>query len=177
MPRSYPCQALVEDDDSRLSDARTPVVHAVAHKAGGGDAIKLDELAAPTDVTTLDASTAAHGLLPKLPGGTSTFLRADGAFAAPTAEASVNIKQVEVDFGTALHQRAKSFTITDADVSPGSQLIVHQALDAATGKAQDENEMDTLLIRAAPGTGQFTAFVESLCGSVAGAFKLNYLVG
>jgi hypothetical protein len=62
-----------------------PASHATAHKSGGGDAIKLDELAAPTDITTLDASTSAHGLMKKYPGGTTNFLRADGTFAAPTA--------------------------------------------------------------------------------------------
>lgn len=75
-------------DDVRLSDSRTPLVHAVSHKSGGADAIKLDELAAPTDVTTLDASTTAHGLMQKYPGWTTNFLRADGAFAAPTAAAA-----------------------------------------------------------------------------------------
>lgn len=60
-----------------------PVVHAPSHKSGGGDAIKLDEFAAPTDIVTLNASTTAHGLLPKLAGGTSSFLRADGTWAAP----------------------------------------------------------------------------------------------
>ncbi len=35
------------------------------------------------DVTTGNASLSAHGFLPKLPGGTGTFLRADGAFATP----------------------------------------------------------------------------------------------
>jgi hypothetical protein len=59
--------------------------HALSHKAGGADAIKLDELAAPTDVLTLNASLTAHGLLQKLPGGTTTFLRGDGTFAAPAA--------------------------------------------------------------------------------------------
>ncbi len=39
--------------------------HAARHKSGGADAIKLDELAAPTDVTTLDATTTAHGLMSK----------------------------------------------------------------------------------------------------------------
>lgn len=57
--------------------------HASRHKSGGADAIKLDELAAPTDVTTLNATTSAHGLLPKLGGGTTNFLRADGTWAAP----------------------------------------------------------------------------------------------
>ena len=52
-------------NDSRFTDARTPTAHATSHKSGGTDAIKLDELAAPTDVTTLNASTTAHGLAPK----------------------------------------------------------------------------------------------------------------
>lgn len=72
-----------QGNDSRLSDARTPTAHATSHKTGGSDAVKLDELAAPTDVTTLNATTSAHGLLPKLGGGTTNFLRADGAWAAP----------------------------------------------------------------------------------------------
>lgn len=42
----------------------------------------LDTLAAPTDNTTLDATVSAHGLLPKLGGGTTNFLRADGTWAA-----------------------------------------------------------------------------------------------
>lgn len=51
-------------------------------------AIKLDDLLAPDDNTDLDASTAKHGLMPKFPGGTTTFLRADGTYAAPTAQAA-----------------------------------------------------------------------------------------
>ena len=57
--------------------------HASRHQSGGADALKLDDLATPDDNTDLDASTTRHGLLPKLPGGTSTFLRADGVFANP----------------------------------------------------------------------------------------------
>lgn len=68
--------------------APATLAHATTHKSGGSDSIKLDELAAPTDVTTLDASTLAHGLLPKLAGGTTTFLRADGTYATPTATAA-----------------------------------------------------------------------------------------
>ena len=52
-------------NDSRFTDAHTPTAHATSHESGGADAIKLDELAAPTDVTTLNASTSAHGLAPK----------------------------------------------------------------------------------------------------------------
>lgn len=61
-------------DDARLSDARTPTAHAASHKSGGSDAIKLDELAAPTDVTTLNASTSAHGLAPKATAPASGLL-------------------------------------------------------------------------------------------------------
>ena len=45
---------------------------------------KLDDLATPDDNTDLDATTGHHGLLPKLPGGTTTYLRADGTFATPS---------------------------------------------------------------------------------------------
>lgn len=65
----------------------TPSPHKVSHQAGGTDAIPLDTLAAPTDVTTLNADTTKHGLLRKLPGGVTTFLRGDGAFAIPTGPA------------------------------------------------------------------------------------------
>lgn len=41
-----------------------------------------------TDVTTNNASTSKHGFAPKLPGGTSTFWRADGTFATPPGSGS-----------------------------------------------------------------------------------------
>lgn len=50
---------------------------------GPVDLIKLDDLAAPDDNTDLNATTSAHGLLPKLGGGSTNFLRADGTWAAP----------------------------------------------------------------------------------------------
>ena len=70
-------------DDSRFTDARTPTNHATSHKSGGTDTIKLDELAAPTDTTTLNASTSAHGLLLKLDGDTTHFLNGNGAWTTP----------------------------------------------------------------------------------------------
>jgi len=70
-------------DDS--SSARTPTAHQATHNSGGSDALKLDDLAAPDDNTDLDSTTSQHGLLPKLGGGTTNFLRADGTWAAPPA--------------------------------------------------------------------------------------------
>ena len=72
-----------QGNDARLSDARTPTAHVASHKTGGSDAIKLDELAAPTDITTLNASITAHGLLPKLSNSSAQFLNGVGAWAAP----------------------------------------------------------------------------------------------
>src|SRR6187431_1069248 len=59
-----------------------------------GDATVLpDDLDVSADNTTADATTGHHGLLPKLGGGSSNFLRADGTWAAPSgsgAPASVD---------------------------------------------------------------------------------------
>ena len=46
-------------------------------------ATPLDTFGATTDNTTLDATTSAHGLMMKYPGGTADFLRADGTWVAP----------------------------------------------------------------------------------------------
>jgi hypothetical protein len=88
-------------NDSRLSDARTPTAHATSHKSGGSDSIKLDEFAAPTDVTTLNADTSKHGLLPKLGGGTTNFLRADGTWASPGSGSAWTTVTKGVDEATA----------------------------------------------------------------------------
>lgn len=75
-----------QGNDSRLSDARTPTSHATSHQSGGSDAVKLDDLAAPDDNTDLNSTTSAHGLLPKLGGGSTNFLRADGSWALPVIQ-------------------------------------------------------------------------------------------
>lgn len=57
--------------------------HASTHQSGGGDAIKLDDLATPDDNTDLNASTSRHGLLLKLDNDTDHFLCGDGTWATP----------------------------------------------------------------------------------------------
>jgi hypothetical protein len=79
-------------NDPRLSDARTPTAHATTHKSAGSDPIKLDELAAPTDGITLNASTTAHGLLRKLSGNSTEFLNGSGAWAAVPVAATANAR-------------------------------------------------------------------------------------
>lgn len=56
---------VVQGNDARLSNARTPLAHGSTHEAAGSDAIKLDDLKAPDDNADLDASTVKHGLMSK----------------------------------------------------------------------------------------------------------------
>ncbi len=104
------------------------------------------------------------------------FLRDDGTWAAPTAEATINIKQTEIDFGSTPVAEA-SFIITDASVLVTSQLIGNVAYEAPTDKDLDELEMDGLDLKFAPGSGQFTLYARGLDGYIADKFKINYLVG
>lgn len=85
-----------EGNDSRLSDARDPTAHATTHQSGGSDAIKLDDLAAPDDNTDLNASASAHGLLKKLDGTTTNFLRGDGTWAVPAGSGGSSIFSADV---------------------------------------------------------------------------------
>jgi len=89
--------------------------------------LKLDNLAAPQDNTDLDATTSAHGLLPKLGGGTTNFLRADGTWAAPSGGGggSGDITGVDLTGGTGVTISSESGT-TSGDYS--STIAIGQAV-------------------------------------------------
>ena len=70
------------DDEFGGATKPDPKTHATTHKSGGSDAIKLDELAAPTDITTLDVSSTAHGLQPKHPNDATKFLSGAATYLA-----------------------------------------------------------------------------------------------
>lgn len=74
--------------------------HATQHKLGGADPIALDELDVPADNTDLDATAASHGLLPKLSGSASDFMRGDGAWAAPAGTGLLVQSFQQFDFST-----------------------------------------------------------------------------
>ena len=88
---------------SSASDARTALGLAIgsdvmAHAAGNATtSTKLDDFAAPDDNTDLNATTSAHGLLPKLGGGTTNFLRADGSWAAPSGGGGSGLSNIVED--------------------------------------------------------------------------------
>lgn len=95
--------------------------HATRHQSGGADPIKLDDLAAPDDNTDLNASTTAHGLMQKYPGGTTTFLRADGVFASVPAGGGAELTLNK-------HVITSDFTIT-----AGWTVYVVRYIEAALG--------------------------------------------
>jgi len=81
---------LLEDSGKTIADF-ADATHASRHKSGGADAVKLDELAAPTDVTTLNATTSAHGLLKKLDNNSDHFINGQGNWATPSGGGSIDL--------------------------------------------------------------------------------------
>jgi hypothetical protein len=71
-------------------------LHAISHKSGGYDFIRLDELAAPTNITTLNSTAGAHGLLPRLSGNSSDALRGDGTWGVVSSD-GYNVKVSATD--------------------------------------------------------------------------------
>ena len=60
--------------------SRTPTAHTASHQSGGGDSIKLDDLASPDDNTDLDVTNAAHGLMKKLSNVATELFNGVGAW-------------------------------------------------------------------------------------------------
>ena len=84
------------------------------------------------------------------------------------------VSQTEIDFGATPVSDA-TFTITDAAISAAMKMMCSQSYDTPTGKDQDENEMDQLLLIPSAGTGQFTLYAKAVDGSyLADKFKVNY---
>lgn len=140
--------------------APVAAAHATSHQSGGSDPIKLDDLATPDDNTDLNASVSRHGLLLKLTGSTSTYLRADGTWASVTA--SVAWTTVETNVGTTPKSSGK-FTITDAGISTSSKVAIQHAPGGYTGKgttagSADEGTMDPLWCQVVPGTGSAVVY-------------------
>jgi hypothetical protein len=71
----------VDVSDGRLVNARTPTAHGSTHAAGGSDSLLITGLAG-------------------FPGGTTTYLRADGTFAAsPSVPVRVGVIEIIIDGG------------------------------------------------------------------------------
>lgn len=117
---------------------------------------------------------SSTGIVATVAGGVD--IRGAQGAAGTGGGGSADAKEATVDFGT-VPTSARSFVVTDAAISTSSQLIVTQSGRGATGRSDDENEMDPLLLRAVPGAGQMTVYASALDGPVTGAYLLNYMVG
>ena len=92
-----------------------------------GDQTISDATISTTDVTTNNASTSKHGFLPKLPGGTTTFLRADGAYATPSGSGNVTGP------GSAVSGNIATFNgVTGTILQDGGQAIPGSAIVGLT---------------------------------------------
>lgn len=77
---------VVRGDDIRLTGYKYPLNHAISHKTGGLDSIRLDEFDTPTDNTNLNATISYHGLLPKLSNVQNNYLNGTGGWSIPSGE-------------------------------------------------------------------------------------------
>jgi hypothetical protein len=131
--------ALAGKAPSSHSHAQSDVTGLVSALSGKADSVhthtaeitgtKLDDLAAPDDNTDLNATTGRHGLLPKLGGGTSNFLRADGSWATPSS-GSGNFGAATVTMDGELVKQA---TVTGQSWVTANSIIVCSVMGVATG--------------------------------------------
>jgi len=70
-----------------------------------------------SDVTTANATTSAHGFLPKLSGSTSEFLRGDGTWAVPSGSGDVTGPSSSTDNAIARFDGTDGKTIQNSNVT------------------------------------------------------------
>jgi len=150
-----------QGNDARLSDSRTPTAHA------------MDSATYHTssDVTTLNATTSKHGFLPKLGGGTTNYLRADGTWATPPGGSAVSVANqgdnrvvTATAVGDALNAEANfTFDGTTLSVIGGSyQLNI-------TDETVDFTRASANYIRASTAGGYFGIITNGLGVAVSNA--------
>jgi hypothetical protein len=93
-----------------------------------------------------------------------------------THATSVTASTAEIDFGT-LPRSDGVFNVTDAAVTPSTQILAYQSGAAATGKDADDNELDAISVRAVAKSGAFTVYADALTGPVSGRRRRRALLG
>lgn len=90
----------VQGLSGQLAEPQVPIGHNVSHQKNGNDPIKLDNLATPDDNTDLNASTTAHGLMPKLINDAEKVFVTDGTQGyATTVRATTSAGRVVLPVG------------------------------------------------------------------------------
>ena len=118
-------QAAIDELDADVES------HSANHEVGGGDEIKLDDLAAPDDNTDLNASITAHGLLVKLPNSESMVLDGVGAWVTngpvetvtPAANVALGLTTAKIKELAIAHDVA--FTLAGTVASKSTTIAVY----------------------------------------------------
>jgi hypothetical protein len=124
----------------------------------------------------LDTFTSgAKGLVAASGGGTTNFLRADGAWASPSG--GLALASAEVNLGNA--KTGGKFTIAGSGMTIGKPVIIQQAVGPYTGKGTlaDEAEMDQVAVTASVTSATVITAYWSSARRVRGNFKFNYAIG
>jgi len=113
------------DNDARLYDDRDPNLHSLSHQLGQPDEILLDELGLPTDITSLNASSSAHGLAPKLPADGLLYLDGNGNWTAPSGTgvlADGSITNAKLADETITASKIAPAAVTNSEVAPAAAI-------------------------------------------------------
>lgn len=103
---------------------------------------KLDDLATPDDNTDLNASTARHGLMPKLSGISTEYLDGDGNFTIPS-------DLIITDGGIARGAKVRNNgDITIPNDQTPSEILTYNTVMEDTGSFFDISDPDRLTIHA-----------------------------
>ncbi len=98
-----------------------------------GGLLRLDTIAAPTDVTTRNSSTDAHGLLPKLDGVSTNFLNGTGTWSAPAGGSSDITEHTHADSDTGGLIRLDTITAPTDSTSLNASTDLHGLLPKLSG--------------------------------------------
>lgn len=141
-------------DSSQISDFDTEVgnntdvaANTAARHTRSHAIDSTDDHSAASDNTDLDVSTSAHGLMSKLPGGTTTFYRGDGNFAA----VSGSTEQVVIPC-----RKASAGTIPEGKAIYIVSWNVSGWLEVEAAKADSESTMPAIGISDVPITNSAT---------------------
>jgi Protein of unknown function (DUF2793) len=142
--------------------------------AGTGDPEDLT----PAQLTSLveQFSSMQKGLAPASGGGSSTYLRADGVWAAPAGGGGASVFAAQIDFGS-LPVFSKIISLTHSGAAPGQKVMISLSADLPVPLSMDELEMDSLNLAGAiisPDTIQI--LITACPGPVSGLRNLNYLL-
>jgi hypothetical protein len=113
------------DNDARLYDTRDPNLHSLTHQLGQPDEILLDELGLPTDVTALNSSPQAHGLMPKLSADGLTYLDGNGNWTSPSGTgilADGSITNAKLADETITASKIAPAAVTNSEVAPAAAI-------------------------------------------------------